>query len=162
MDRVIQLIRKGPQRTSSYQVNDRLAISASPKVAVFGKTELAGLGAGISYALFEGLELIAEATAVGADATDATSAAGLRHGVPDWGLSVDAHATNAIGRTGIGTMIAQHSTRFSIGATKRFSIGRSLWKGRPQGRSAAEHVQRQRGPKHKARFILCDQCAHTT
>lgn len=107
---------------ASYKVNERLAISAVPKVAAFRNTEIIGLGVGVNYEVFDGLELIAEATVVGADATDAAWAAGLRYNLPDTGLSIDAHATNAIGRAGIGTMIAQDSTKFSIGLTKRFNV----------------------------------------
>ncbi|MCG6902569.1 MAG: hypothetical protein LJE68_07795 [Rhodobacter sp.] len=109
---------------ASYKVNDRLALTASPKIAAFGNTEVLGLGLGVNYELFNGLELIAEATAVGADATDPVWAAGLRYNLAGTGLSIDAHASNAIGRQGVGSMIAQDSTKFSISLTKQFAIPR--------------------------------------
>lgn len=107
---------------ASYKVNDRLALTANPKIGAFGNTEILGLGLGVNYELAEGLEMIAEATAVGADATTATFAAGLRYNVPGAGLSIDASASNAIGRYGIGTMIAQDSTKYAISVTKRFDL----------------------------------------
>lgn len=107
---------------ASYQVNDRFAVTLSPQIAAFGNTEIAGLGFGANYELFNGLELIAEATAVGLDASDPTWAAGLRYNFGETGFSVDAHATNAIGRYGIGTMIAQDETKFALSVTKRFNV----------------------------------------
>lgn len=109
---------------ASYKVNDRLAVSMNPQLAGFGNTEVAGVGFGINYELFEGLDLIAEATAVGLDATTPTWAVGARYNLPNTGLSIDATASNAIGRYGIGTMVAQSEPRYSIGVTKRFSVAR--------------------------------------
>lgn len=108
---------------ASYKVNEKVTLTANPKVAAFGGTEAAGLGLGLNIELFDGLDLIAEATAVGADATTATWAAGVRYNVPGAGLSIDANASNAIGRYGIGTMIAQDSVKYSISLTKRFNVG---------------------------------------
>ena len=107
---------------ASYKVNDRLVLSMNPQLAGFGNTEIAGVGFGVNYELLDGLDLIAEATAVGLDATTPTWAVGARYNLPNTGLSVDATATNAIGRYGIGTMVAQDNTKFSIGVTKRFNV----------------------------------------
>lgn len=107
---------------ASYKVNDRLAVSMNPQLAGFGNTEIAGVGFGVNYELLDGLELIAEATAVGLDATTPTWAVGARYNLPNTGFSIDATATNAIGRYGIGTMVAQSEPRYSIGVTKRFDV----------------------------------------
>ena len=107
---------------ASYDVNDTVTLTANPQIAAFGNTEVAGLGLGVNFELFNGFEVIAEATAVGLDATDPTWAAGVRYNLPNTGLSVDLSATNAIGRNGIGTMIAQDSTNFSLQLTKAFDL----------------------------------------
>lgn len=108
---------------ASYKVNDKLVLTANPKVAAFGGTEVAGVGLGVNYQVMDGLELIAEATAVGLDATSATWAAGARYNLPGKsGFSVDANVSNAIGRYGIGSMVAQDSPRYTIGLTKRFDV----------------------------------------
>ncbi|MCP3969334.1 MAG: hypothetical protein GY717_03275 [Rhodobacteraceae bacterium] len=107
---------------ADYQLNERVTLRANPQVAAFGNTEVAGLGFGVNFELMDRFELIAEATAVGLDATDPTWAAGARYNLRNPGLSVDLHASNAIGRNGIGTMIAQDNTKFSVQLTKSFDI----------------------------------------
>ncbi|MDF0602638.1 hypothetical protein P1J78_18015 [Psychromarinibacter sp. C21-152] len=107
---------------ASYDVNDRLTVSANPRLAGFGNVDLFALGGGVNYELFDGLEVIAEASAVFGDSDQATWAAGLRYNAPNSGISVDVSATNAIGRYGIGTLVAQDDPRFSIGVSKSFSL----------------------------------------
>ncbi|WP_172294331.1 hypothetical protein [Pseudoruegeria sp. HB172150] len=108
--------------SASYKFNDTLTVTASPKLGAFGDVEIYGLGLGVNYELFDGLELIAEATPVGGDGEDTTWAAGMRYTVPGSSLSVDLNASNAIGRYGIGTLIAQDSTRYSLGISTQFNL----------------------------------------
>ena len=110
------------EAAAGYQVNEKLSVTVSPKIAAFGGTEVAGLGVGANFELFEGFDLIAEATAVGLDATDPTWAAGVRYGIGDSGFAVDASASNAIGRNGIGTLVAQDEIKFSLNVTKTFNL----------------------------------------
>ncbi|MEP2533205.1 hypothetical protein [Shimia sp.] len=107
---------------ASYKTQNQLTLTANPKIAAFGSTELAGLGLGLNYEVTDGLELIAEATPVWVDGTDATWAAGLRYNVGQSGFSVDAMATNAIGRYGLGTMVAQDDVRVSVMLSKTFDL----------------------------------------
>lgn len=106
---------------ASYKTG-RWALSASPKIAAFGNTEVAGLGLGVNYAVSDSLELVAEVTPVALSASTATWAAGLRYNVGDSGFAVDAHATNAIGRYGIGSMVAQDDVRVAVTLSKAFDL----------------------------------------
>ena len=110
---------------ASYKSSDRLVFTAAPKLGAFGNVEMAGLGLGVNYQVSDNLELIAEATPVGLDGDTATWAAGLRYNIGKSGFSIDASATNAVGRQGIGSMIAQDDTRFTIALSKTFD-GRGL------------------------------------
>ena len=107
---------------AGYQASDRLAVNGGVKLAAFGNTEIAGLGIGANFELFEGMQLIAEAHAVGLDADTATWAAGVRYDPAGLPISVDLGASNAIGRHGIGTLVAQDETRYSLGVSTRFSL----------------------------------------
>jgi len=83
---------------------------------------------GIGYNFDNGLELMAEVTPIGRDGNDTTWAAGARYHLGNSGFSVDAQATNAIGRHGIGGMIAQDETRFALTLSKTFDIsGAKFW-----------------------------------
>ncbi|MDP2495186.1 hypothetical protein Q8W25_14240 [Shimia thalassica] len=104
----------------SYKANSRMTLNVSPKVATWGNTELAGLGLGLNYAVTEDLELIGEVTPVGMDNDEPTWAAGVRYNFGNSGFSVDANVSNAIGRFGIGTMIAQDDPRVTIALSKTF------------------------------------------
>ncbi len=107
---------------ANFQASDRLAITANPKIAAFGNTEIAGFGLGLNYEVFDGLSLIAEVTPVGLSASTPTWGAGLRYDVADTGFAVDLHATNAIGRNGIGSLVAQDDVRFGLTLTKTFDL----------------------------------------
>lgn len=106
----------------SYKASNGAIFTVNPKVAAFGDTEIAGLGLGVNYAVFDGLDLIAEVTPVALDGSDFTWAAGLRYTVGNSGFSIDAQATNAIGRYGIGGMVAQDDTRVSLTLSKVFNV----------------------------------------
>jgi len=108
-----------------YKVSPKLAVTAVGKVAAFGNNEYYGLGIGANVALFEGLEVIGEVTPTdGANGT--VWAAGARYTIGDTGWSVDAHATNAIGHNGLGTLIAQDDTKYGVSVTKTFDL--SNWR----------------------------------
>jgi len=100
----------------------RFALTANPKIAAWGNVEIAGLGMGVNYAMTDRLEVMAEVTPVGLSASDPTWAAGVRYNFGDSGLAVDAQATNAIGRYGIGSMIAQDDVRFAVTLSKAFDL----------------------------------------
>ncbi|MEQ9693958.1 hypothetical protein [Shimia sp. SDUM112013] len=106
----------------TYQANSRLTVNVSPKVAAWGTTELAGLGLGLNYEVSDNLELIGEVTPIFLDNDEATWAAGLRYNFNDSGFSLDANVTNAIGRFGIGGMIAQDDPRVTVALSKTFGV----------------------------------------
>ena len=106
----------------SYKMVPKLAVTVNPKLGAFGNTSIYGIGLGANFEIYEGIELIGEATYVN-DGNGTVWAAGARYNVPDYGLSIDASATNAVGRVGMGTMIAQDSTRFSLSVNKQFNLG---------------------------------------
>lgn len=110
---------------ASYKANNQLVLTAAVKGAAFGNTEIAGLGLGVNYEIVDGLELIAEVTPVGLDSTDATWAAGIRYNIRGSGYAVDVQATNAIGRYGIGSMVAQDDPRFALTLSKVFDLRRA-------------------------------------
>ncbi len=114
--------------TANYKTGNGFSFTASPKVAAWGSKELIGLGMGVAYGFGNGLELMAEATPIGRDGSETTWAAGARYHFGQSGFSVDAQATNAIGRHGIGSMIAQDDTRFALTLSKTFDIsGVKFW-----------------------------------
>jgi hypothetical protein len=108
--------------TASYKMPNGLSLSASPKIGAFGNNELVGLGMGLNYGFANGLELVAEVTPIGRDGDEATWAAGARYHFGQSGFSLDAQATNAIGRYGIGSMVAQDDTRFALTLSKTFDL----------------------------------------
>ena len=107
---------------ASYTFGDAVTVTVNPRLAAFGSTELYGLGIGANVRLFDGLDLVAEVMPVGGDSTDMTWAAGARYAIANSAFSVDLSASNAVGRYGIGAMVAQDSTRYSLGLTTRFSL----------------------------------------
>lgn len=107
---------------ASYKTAQGASFSVTPKLAAFGSTEIAGLGLGVNYELFDGLELIGEVTPVALDASTPTWAAGLRYHLGRSGFSIDAQATNAIGQFGIATMVAQGDPRFTLTLSKLVAL----------------------------------------
>ncbi len=110
---------------ASYKANNQLVFTAAPKLAAFGGTDIAGLGLGVNYAISDDVQLIAEVTPVGLDGSTATWAAGVRYNVGNSGFAIDAQATNANGRYGIGAMVAQDDPRFSLTLSKVFDLRRA-------------------------------------
>lgn len=109
----------------SYDFSDRTTLTVNPRVAVFGNTETYGLGVGINHEILPGLQAIAEATAVG-DGETPVWAVGGRYEIPNSGFGVDLHATNAIGNTGLGTLVAQDETRLVLGVSVQ--LGKAGWR----------------------------------
>ena len=56
------------------------------------------------------------------DGSETTWSAGMRYNFGQSGFAVDAMATNAIGRQGLGTMVAQDDVRASVMITKTFDL----------------------------------------
>lgn len=108
--------------TGSYSPFPTLAVNGAVKVAAFGTTEVLALGVGANYELFEGLQVIGEVHLVGGDASTPTWGAGVRYSPPGSTASVDATLSNAIGRHGIGTIIAQDDVQVTVGVSTRFSV----------------------------------------
>ncbi|MDA5558378.1 DUF1302 family protein [Shimia sp. MMG029] len=107
---------------ATYKTQSGLSLTVSPKIGAFGNNELVGFGMGVNYGFGNGLELIAEVTPVGRDGDETTWAAGARYHLGQSGFSIDAQATNAIGRQGIGSMVAQDDTRFALTLSKTFDL----------------------------------------
>ncbi|MEC8195365.1 MAG: hypothetical protein VX228_03360, partial [Pseudomonadota bacterium] len=108
--------------TANYKTRNGFSFTASPKVAAWGSKELVGLGLGVGYTFGNGLELMAEATPIARDGDETTWAAGARYHFGRSGFSVDAQVTNAIGRHGIGSMIAQDDPRLAVTLSKTFDM----------------------------------------
>ena len=83
----------------------RLELTANPKAAIYTDNQIYGLGFGAEYEILDRLHAVAEATAV-SDDRDSIWAVGLSHTFPEALTAIDVYATNAAGRTGIGTMLA--------------------------------------------------------
>ncbi|WP_299353401.1 hypothetical protein [uncultured Shimia sp.] len=107
---------------AGYKPSSALSFTTAAKLSAFSSTEIAGLGFGVNYALSDKLELIGEVTPVGLDGGDTVWAAGLRYRIGDTGLMMDLQGTNAIGRVGVGSMIAQDDPRFALTFTKVFDL----------------------------------------
>lgn len=106
---------------ASYDVHDKLTLLLEPKFFAFGNERVGGLGLGVNYEVFDGMQLIGEVTPV-SDGRDPTWALGARYDLPNGKWSIDATATNAIGRYGHGTMVAQDDTRFAVGLSTQFNV----------------------------------------
>ncbi len=107
----------------TYKLNQRLALMLNPKLSFFGKQRKYGVGFGANYELFKGFQLIAEVTPVsGYERT--VWAAGIRYSSAKSPVIVDLHATNAIGRYGLGSMIGQSSVKIALGIVTRFNLKR--------------------------------------
>jgi hypothetical protein len=106
-----------------YNVSEALSVTAVGKAAGLRSNEYFGVGLGVNYGLWNGLELIGEVTPT--DGGNGTVwAAGLRYSVPESGWAIDAHATNAVGHNGLGSMIAQDSTKFAVSVSKSLDFSR--------------------------------------
>nr|WP_319947596.1 hypothetical protein [uncultured Shimia sp.] len=103
----------------TYKANSRMALNLNPKGAIWGNTERFGLGFGVNYAVTPELDAIGEITPV-SGGEDVVWAAGLRYHVRGSGLSVDLHASNAIGRHALKSMIGQDDVKITLGATMAF------------------------------------------
>jgi hypothetical protein len=112
--------RKGTVMLSlpvAYQISPRLALTAEPKFGAFGiEEEIFALGLGGNFELFEGVQLIGEATPTSDE--ELVWALGARYGLE--GLigrpaHIDVSASNAIGRQGYASLIGQEDVSISVG-----------------------------------------------
>ncbi|PSL19702.1 hypothetical protein CLV88_105125 [Shimia abyssi] len=101
----------------SYKANDGFALMAEPKAAAWGSTESFGLGLGVNASPIRGLSALAEITPVTEGPNSLVWAAGVRWRPANTGLNLELSASNAVGRYGYGTMVAQDDVKISLGAT---------------------------------------------
>lgn len=97
----------------TYEPSDRLAIHLDPRFAAFGSRRTSGIGLGINYRLTDTLKLLAEATAVSQSQSMIWNV-GTRYDFSDVPLTLELFATNAMGRYGLGGLVAQDSARLGI------------------------------------------------
>lgn len=104
----------------TYQVNPRTALFFDPRLAAFGGDINVGLGLGINYEVAQGLQFIGEITPVFGNER-MVWAFGGRYSFPRTAVDLELYATNAAGRSGLGTLIGQSDTQ--VGAGLRWVIG---------------------------------------
>lgn len=102
--------------SATRDLGDRTAVTANLRAAAFGDEVLAGLGFGVNHALSDSLALVGEATPV-SDGETPVWALGARYSPPGAAASLDLYATNAIGRFGLGTLVAQDGARIGLGVS---------------------------------------------
>ena len=86
-------------------LGDRADFVFNPKLAAFGEDTLYGAGLGLNYDLTDKLKLMSEVT-LRDDGSDGIYAIGLRRSFPESISAIDIYATNAAGRSGIGSLLA--------------------------------------------------------
>ncbi len=101
---------------ASRDIGAATAVTINPRFAVFGDEEIGGLGLGINHAFGPNWQVIGEVTPV-SGGEDAVWAAGARYAFDAAPASLDLFATNAIGRHGLGTLVAQDSARIGVGVS---------------------------------------------
>lgn len=98
-----------------YQITPGLAVMFNPKAGFFGDDSLIGLGFGVNYDVWEGIQLIGEVTPVlSGDTRNTVWSAGIRYLHPVWNVGIDLYGTNAAGTYGIGGLIGR-SDQASVG-----------------------------------------------
>jgi len=102
--------------SASREIGAATAVTVNPRFAVFGDEEIGGLGLGLNHVIGRNWQLIGEITPV-TGGEDAVWAAGARYALDGMPASLDLFATNAIGRHGLGTLVAQDSTRIGLGVS---------------------------------------------
>lgn len=88
------------------ELGQRVELTLNPKAATYGDEELYAGGLGVGYDVSERLQLIGEAIFGGSDLDEPVYAVGLRRSFPEALSAIDIYATNASGRSGIGSMLA--------------------------------------------------------
>ncbi len=107
----------------SYDISPRATLNLVPKGAAWGGVRKYGLGLGANFALNDNLTLIGEVTPVN-DGDPVVWAAGLRGHSKSVPLHIDLYATNAVGRTGLGSLVGQSGTRVALTATLDLNLNR--------------------------------------
>ena len=105
-----------------YQVNPELALTFNPKVSFWGSTDIAGMGIGLNYQIFDGLQLIGEVTPIVTGGATVLSGA-IRYIHPQWNVGVDLYGTNAIGTHDVGGLIVQSNNQSSVGFNLLWMFG---------------------------------------
>ncbi len=97
-----------PELPITYSPAPDLAVSVNPKAAFYAGESRVGVGLGANYALpfatEVGAQLIGEVTPIASETT--VWSLGTRFSIPKTNVGVDVYATKAIGRHGLGTMVA--------------------------------------------------------
>lgn len=93
-----------PELPITYSPTPDLAIFVNPKAAFYSDESRVGVGLGANYAL-PGAQLIGEVTPIASETT--VWSLGTRFSIPKTNVGLDLYATNAIGRHGLGTMVAE-------------------------------------------------------
>ncbi|QFU10072.1 hypothetical protein PARPLA_00363 [Rhodobacteraceae bacterium THAF1] len=86
-------------------LGERADVTLNPKAAVFGDEELYGAGIGLGFDLTDRVKLLSEVTFRDSGADD-IYAFGLRRTFREAISAIDIYATNASGRSGIGSLVA--------------------------------------------------------
>ncbi|MBW4552320.1 MAG: hypothetical protein KME35_14610 [Aphanocapsa sp. GSE-SYN-MK-11-07L] len=106
--------REGRSRTSgfielpfTYQPIPQLALFLNPKVGLISFTTPVGVGLGINYQIWEGLQFIGEFTPL-ITGEQSVWSAGFRYVIPKLNLGFDLYGSNAAGQnTPVGGLVAQ-------------------------------------------------------
>jgi hypothetical protein len=105
-----------------YQPSLQTALFFNPKAAFNGEIDKRwGLGLGINQALSGNLQLIGEFTPVFSGQRSVWSA-GLRYFEPKSNLGLDVYSTNAVGQTGLGTLVAEPSINIGFNVHWLFKL----------------------------------------
>ncbi len=89
-----------------YRPVPQVALFVNPKAAFVLERELIGAGLGVNYDLTDGVQLIGELTPL-FTGEDPVWSVGARYFNPDLALGVDLYASNAIGQSPLGSLVAQ-------------------------------------------------------
>ena len=103
----------------TYEVSPDLAVNVTPRFAAFEDVLKYGVGVGVNYRVTDQIQLLADVTPSISDEPLIWNV-GARYDVPDWPIGLEVFATNAIGRFGLGTLVAQDSPRLGLGVSWRY------------------------------------------
>jgi hypothetical protein len=96
-----------------YQPSAQTALFFNPKAGFNGNIERWGIGVGINQAVSRNLQLIGEFTPVFSGQRSVWSA-GVRYFKPSSNLAVDVYAGNAVGQTGLSTLVGEPGTNLGF------------------------------------------------
>lgn len=96
-----------------YQPNAQTALFFNPKAGFNGEIDRWGIGVGINQAISNNFQLIGEFTPVLSGQRSVWSA-GVRYFKPSSNLAIDVYAGNAVGQTGLSTLVGEPSTNLGF------------------------------------------------